>query len=167
VAIVLDDLDLAIIAGLQDNARRPFSHIAEELGVSEGTVRLRVGRMQRLDILQFALEVDPHVLDLVYTYVGIWVRGPMMKRTIDTLCAIPEVSFLVTCASGFDLLAEVICRDQKALLRVLHDEIRETPGVERAEAYTVLKTNKSSLRYLGLETGIYTGRKGKPAAEPA
>lgn len=161
---MLDDLDVAIIAGLQDNARRPFSHVADELGVSEGTVRQRVGRMQRLDILQFALDVDPQVLDLVFTYVGIWVRGPLMKSTIDTLCAIPEVSFLVTCASGFDLLAEVICADNKTLLRVLHDEIRETSGVERAEAYTVLKTNKSSLRYLGLETSTYTGtRKGKPA----
>jgi Lrp/AsnC family transcriptional regulator for asnA, asnC and gidA len=160
---LLDDLDLAIVAGLQDNARRPFSHVAKELGVSEGTVRSRVSRMQRLDILQFALEVDPQVLDLVYSYVGIWVRGPLMKRTVDTLCAIPEVSLLVTCASGFDLLAEVICPDHKALLRILHDEIRETSGVERAEAYTVLKTNKSSLRYLGLETSIYNGRKGRPA----
>lgn len=161
---MLDDLDLAIVAGLQDNARRPFSHVAEELGVSEGTVRLRVGRLQRLDILQFALEVDPQVLDLVFSYVGIWVRGPLTEHTVDTLCAIPEVSFLVTCASGFDLLAEVICPDNKALLRILHEEIRAASGVERAEAYTVLKTNKSSLRYLGLETSIYTGRKGTGSA---
>ena len=160
---MLDELDLAVIAGLQDNARRPFSHVAKELGVSEATVRSRVSRMQRLDVLQFALDVNPEVLDLVFSYVGIWVRGPLMTRTIDALCAIPELSYLVTCASGFDLLAEVICSDHKALLRILHEEIRETSGVERAEAYTVLKTNKSDLRYLGLSTSVYTDRKGTQA----
>jgi hypothetical protein len=80
--------------------------------------------------------------------VTVWPLG----TPSDTICG-----DLLTGASGFDLLAEVICPDHNALLRVLHDEIRETPGVDRAEAFTVLRINKSSLRSLGLEPEAFTG----------
>lgn len=161
---MLDDLDLAVIAALQHNSRRSFTSVAEELSVAEGTVRSRVNRMQRLGILEFSLDIDPQVLDLVYVYVCIWVRGPLMSRTVQKISEIPEVSWLVSMASGFDLLAEVICKDHKALLRVLHDEIREVPGVDRAEVYSVLQTNKSSLSYLGLDTESWVARREKKVA---
>src|SRR5436190_20743722 len=82
---VLDDLDLAVIAALQDDSRRSFTSVAEELGVAEGTVRSRVNRMKRLDILDFGLDIDPQVLDRVCVYVCVWVRGPLMSRTIQKI----------------------------------------------------------------------------------
>lgn len=162
---MLDDLDLAIIAALQDNSRRSFTSVGEELGVVEGTVRSRVNRMQRLGVLAFGVDIDPQVLDLVYVYVCIWVSGPLMKRTVQKIAEIPEVSWLVSMASGFDLLAEVICPDHKSLLRVLHDEIREVPGVDRAEAYSVMQTEKSSLSYLGLDTSSWVATRAQKARQ--
>ena len=41
----MDDLDLSILASLQSDGRRPFTDIAQELGVSEGTVRNRVSKL--------------------------------------------------------------------------------------------------------------------------
>lgn len=161
---MLDDLDLAVIAALQDDSRRSFTSVAEELGVAEGTVRSRVNRMKRLDILDFGLDIDPQVLDRVCVYVCVWVRGPLMSRTIQKIADIPEVSWLVSMASGFDLLAEVICPDHKEMLRVLHNEIREVPGVDRAEAYSVLATHKSSLSYLGLDTKAWVTKRAQKAA---
>ena len=48
---VFDDLDLRIMDALAEDGRRPFTPVAEDLGVAEGTVRARVGRLQRLDAI--------------------------------------------------------------------------------------------------------------------
>ena len=52
----VDDTDVAIITALQEDGRRPFTEIARSLELSEGTVRQRVGRLQRLGIVQDAWE---------------------------------------------------------------------------------------------------------------
>ena len=41
----MDDLDRAILTLLREDARRPYTAIAEAVGTSEGTVRNRVDRM--------------------------------------------------------------------------------------------------------------------------
>ena len=47
----VDDVDVAMSA-LQEDGRRPFTEIARSLDLSEGTVRQRVGRLERLGIVQ-------------------------------------------------------------------------------------------------------------------
>ncbi|MFY9454121.1 MAG: AsnC family protein, partial [Bacillota bacterium] len=42
---VLKDLDVAILSYLKQDGRTPFTFIAQELGVAEGTVRKRVARL--------------------------------------------------------------------------------------------------------------------------
>lgn len=48
----LDDLDRGIISQLQQDGRRPFRAIARALGVAEGTVRYRAGRLQEEGMLR-------------------------------------------------------------------------------------------------------------------
>jgi DNA-binding Lrp family transcriptional regulator len=44
---LLDALDVKILEFLQIDGRMPFTKIAKELSVSEGTVRARVNRLTR------------------------------------------------------------------------------------------------------------------------
>ncbi len=41
----MDDLDREILAALREDSRTPYTEIAEDLGVSEGTVRNRVDQL--------------------------------------------------------------------------------------------------------------------------
>ena len=41
----MDDLDRAILAELKENARTPYTEIADRVGTSEGTVRNRVDQL--------------------------------------------------------------------------------------------------------------------------
>lgn len=64
----LDSLDEVILRRLKENARIPFSTIAHELRVTEGTVRARVKRlMKRGHLLGFTTKVrsDEHSIILV------------------------------------------------------------------------------------------------------
>lgn len=55
----LDETDLEILQLLQSNARRPYSDIAEVVGLSAPAVSDRVGRLQEVGVIKrFTLDVD-------------------------------------------------------------------------------------------------------------
>ena len=54
-----DKLNQSIIQMLQTDGRTPFSEIANELGVSEGTIRNRVANMKKAGLLRIVAIVDP------------------------------------------------------------------------------------------------------------
>ena len=60
----MDELDLSILAALQTDGRRPFTDIAQNLGVSEGTVRNRVSKLIEQQVLHIVGLVDPNSLGL-------------------------------------------------------------------------------------------------------
>ena len=73
--------------------------------------------------------------------VGITVSGDI-ERVAGSLENLPEVNYLVICAGGFDILAEVLAEDDDHLLSVINEQIRPLPGVLRAEAFVYLKLRK-------------------------
>ena len=52
-----DKTDRAIIARLQYNGRMPYTDIAADLGISEGSVRRRVKRLIDRGVLQIYVEL--------------------------------------------------------------------------------------------------------------
>lgn len=144
---LIDELDLKIMAKVQDDGRRPFTAVAADLGVSEATVRARVARMQRTGVLKFVANVDPHTLGLFYVVIGLRVQGPGLKRAIEIMASIPEVSYALVTAGTYDIVAEVVCRDHVDLLRLLRDEIRSIPGLQDVDTMTVLETIKEQWGY--------------------
>ena len=57
----IDETNKAIIRALSDG-RRPYSAVAEELGITENTVRSRVNRMIDDGVLRITALVDPSLL---------------------------------------------------------------------------------------------------------
>jgi Lrp/AsnC family transcriptional regulator for asnA, asnC and gidA len=147
----LDSLDISILQQLQDDGRRPFTRIAKDLGVAEGTVRHRVGRLARRRLVKFVADVDAIELGLIMAYVLVQVRGSSLARAVEALERIPEVDYMVNCAGSADLLLEVVCQDHEHLLRLLGEEIRKAPGVEHIETFTALRIAKDTYRWAGLE----------------
>jgi Lrp/AsnC family transcriptional regulator for asnA, asnC and gidA len=73
--------------------------------------------------------------------IGLRVDGDLIPVG-DALTAMPEVSYVVTTAGSFDLLAEVVCEDDSELLELLTRRIRTLPGVQTTETFVYLKLNK-------------------------
>lgn len=144
-----DELDIRILEQLQLDGRMPFSRIAAALGVSDVTVRTRVTRLVDAKLVRFVTDIDPGQLGLIEVYLGILIQGPALDRAVATLTAIPEVTYAVELSGAFDLLCEVIARDNDDLLRLLR-EVRTTPGVTRVETLTVLRIHKETWRFAGL-----------------
>lgn len=145
----IDDIDLRILDALQEDARTPFVRLAKDLGVSDTTVRARIDRLVRHFGVKFIVDVDPKELGLSYAYLGIRVQGPAMSRTVDRMSDLPEIIFLGRTIGGYDLLAELVCRDNDDVLRML-DEIRAIPGVTQVDTYSVLRVEKENWRFTSL-----------------
>ena len=148
----MDQLDVRILDLLQVDGRRPFVQIAKELGVSDATVRARVERLTKRGTVKFVVDVDPNELGLTYVYIGVRVQGPAMNRVVERMASLPEVIFLVRITGGYDLLAELVCRDNDDLMHLM-DEMRAIPGVVSLDVFTVLKVEKEEWRYNGLTAG--------------
>ena len=144
----MDEVDRAIVARLQYDGRMPFTTIADEIGVSEATVRNRVARLRDQGVLQVVGVVDPHLLDLRATaIVGVSVRPPIIREEAQQISKFREVSYLVMTSGTFDLLIEVLCDDTEHLARFLNDRLLQVEGVQRTETFYILRTYKLSYRW--------------------
>jgi Lrp/AsnC family transcriptional regulator for asnA, asnC and gidA len=143
-----DDTDRAIVAHLQYDGRKPFTEIAAELGLTEGTVRRRVKHMIDAKVLQIVGVVEPQYLgQQAAGMIGVNVQAGMIEEAAQAIAQFPEVSYLFMASGGFDLFVEVYCRDREHFVSFLNDELQMAPGVQRTETYMILKMYKLSYRW--------------------
>jgi Lrp/AsnC family transcriptional regulator for asnA, asnC and gidA len=139
---VLDGLSKAIIELLQDDGRQSYATIAKSVGLSEAAVRQRVQRLLDAGVMQIVAVTDPLQVGFHrQAMIGIRTEGDT-GRVADALSDMREVSYVVTTAGSFDLLAEVVCEDDDQLLDLLSRRIRTLAGVSSTETFVYLKLNK-------------------------
>ncbi len=139
---LLDDVGKRIVEELQADGRRAYATVATNVGLSEAAVRQRVRRMIDGGLLQIVAVTDP--LQVGFTrqaMLAIRCSGDV-REVADAIAALPEVSYVVHVAGGFDLLAEVVCEDDDHLLDLLNGRVRRLPGVRTTETFVYLKLRK-------------------------
>ena len=121
----IDMLDLRIIQTLNRNARMSYKAIAEELDVSDVTVRNRVRNM--LDdgvIKRFNVLLDYHKLGrIIKAFIGLRVQPPKLKEVVEHLIDNPDVQVLYRTTGEVDLFVEVIFKDMEELNGFLESEM--------------------------------------------
>jgi len=142
-AVEISELDKRIIEHLQQDGRRPFTQIATALGVSEATVRARTNRLVERDILQIVGVTDPLKLGFQQqAMIGVRCEASELLEAADVINRFPEVDYLVVTAGSYDLLVEVVCEDNEALLAFLTEKLRRVPGVRETETFVYLRMLK-------------------------
>jgi Lrp/AsnC family transcriptional regulator for asnA, asnC and gidA len=138
----LDDVSKAIIEQLQQDGRRPYATIGKAVGLSEAAVRHRVQRLIDSGVMQVVAVTNPLQVGFPRAaMIGITVEGDL-EAVAAEVEALAEVDYLVICAGGFDLMAEVVAEDDDHLLEILNRRIRPIPGVKRTETFVYLQLRK-------------------------
>ncbi len=141
-APVLDDIAKAIIEQLQRDGRRSYAEIGKAVGLSEAAVRQRVQKLTETGVMQIVAVTDPLSIGFNrQAMIGIRVTGDM-GVVADRLAEMPEVDYVVLSAGSFDILAEVVCEDDDALIELLGRRIRALDGVSATETFLYLKLKK-------------------------
>ncbi|MEN9741246.1 MAG: hypothetical protein RIR66_202 [Actinomycetota bacterium] len=141
-ASTLDDVSKSIIEQLQEDGRRPYASIGKAVGLSEAAVRQRVSKLLETGVMQIVAVTDPMQVGFNReAMIGVEVDGDI-EAVADVIVKMPEVSYLVVTAGSYDILLEVVCEDDEALLEVINRKIRALPGVRRTETFMYLKLRK-------------------------
>lgn len=138
-----DQVDLQIIEAMRKDGRVAFAQIAEQLGVSPGTIRQRYNRLVEQGFLKVVAITNP--LRMGYktmAMIGIRVDGSKLLNVAEKISKLDEVIYMVISSGRFDIFAEVVCRDHEDLLRFITEKLSTIDGVRESESFMHLKIIK-------------------------
>lgn len=139
----LDDKDLEIIATLQLDGRASFADIAREVDLSPAAIRLRVKRLLDSGTLDIVAVTDPLRIGFtMQAMIGITTNGDI-ERLSEQVAALDPVTYVVLTAGRYDLMVEVLCRDNDHLLEII-GQLRAFEGVSSTETFTYLRLAKQT-----------------------
>jgi Lrp/AsnC family transcriptional regulator for asnA, asnC and gidA len=148
----IDSIDLKILTQLIENASLPYTEIAKKIGVSGGTIHVRMKKMEDLGIVKGAhLEINYTRLGYDITaFLGIYLdKSEFYDKAVDDLRKIPEVVNVHYTTGNYSMFVKIICRDTQHLREVLHDKIQKVYGIQRTE--TSISLEESINRTLALD----------------
>jgi Lrp/AsnC family transcriptional regulator for asnA, asnC and gidA len=138
-----DDIDRQIIATLKEDGRMPFAQIARRLGVSPGMVRQRFHRLAQDGVLQVVPVTNPTLMGYhMMALIGVRADGNRLREIARQLASFEEIIYLVICTGTYDILIEVICRDNAHLLQFLTERLRAVESVRDTETFIYLEIVK-------------------------
>lgn len=132
----LDEIDGAIVAWLARDARTSNRQIATALGVTEGTVRARIKRMEEEKLIRITAVTNiDRFREGALAYIWIEVeRSSQTQSVAKTLAGMSELGFVGVMMGRFDILAITMVRNTEHLGDFLHQKINVIPGVRRTES---------------------------------
>lgn len=139
----LDATDVAVLRRLQENGRLPNARIARELGLSEPTVRKRIERMMQDDIIKVVAVLNPRKTGYASdVLIGMRTETGRMFEVGEKLAQNERVVYLGYLAGRFDILAEMLFRNDADLFEFLNTEVPRLGGVTSTETSHVLRTGR-------------------------
>lgn len=134
---MIDNLDKRIIDILKKDSRCPFVDIAEQLGVSEGTVRSRVHRLTDDGIIRgFTIKTSSkNVKALVEIRIDVNTDGDVIAQELSRLQGVTEV-FEVT---GDQDMVAIIDVDSSNKLNDIIEQVRRHDNILSTRTRLILK----------------------------
>lgn len=135
----IDETNLAIIKHLKDG-RKSFSSIAEDLSLTENTVRSRVNKLMDEGVLQITGLVDPqslpgHQVIIVAAKLST-VELEKKAHELNNLRGVVSVSVVT---GRYDILMYVLLNDEKGfgLLEFFTEELAKVDKIQDFETFVV------------------------------
>ncbi len=141
--IALDETDLRIIELLQEDGRRSNSGIGRELGLPESTVRRRIDRLLRDDVIKIAAIARHERLGRpVHVIMGLSLDLARNATATRALIDLVQVGWLAATTGPYDILLEASFPSMDHLHAFITEELAQIEGVERVETAIVLNLAK-------------------------
>lgn len=133
-----DALNQLIVKLLQSDGRMSFRAIADQLDVSEGTVRNRVSWMKEAGVLTIVAVVDPAAISYrADAMLGIKVApGRSPAQVADRLGKFDQVVYALWVSGRYDLLVEVVFDSHEELTEFLTKNCYNEPDISSIEIMT-------------------------------
>ena len=136
----MDTIDLQIIALLGEDGRLSNREIARHIGMSEGTVRQRLGKLVKSGNLRITAQVNIETFpDLYLAFVGVKLDGRRLNECAAQVEQLPSVLTTMIVTGRYDLFAVVLAHSHRTLVDFVTNQLSHVPGVKDSETYVVLR----------------------------
>ncbi|WP_135501328.1 Lrp/AsnC family transcriptional regulator [Roseovarius aestuariivivens] len=135
-----DELDAALIALLQDNARLPVATLARRLGLARTTVQARLDRLETGGVIAgYTLRLSTARRAPLRATALLSLEARSQPAVLARLKSLPNVRRVHTTSGRFDLIVTLEAETTEELDDTL-DRIGEAKGVRSSESLIHLAT---------------------------
>ena len=143
-----DDINLKIIQQLREG-RKSFSKIAEQLGITENTVRSRVKKLEEEGILEISGLVDTEdIPGHKVVFVGVKLNTLNLVEKGKEFSKLRGVVSVSVVTGRFDLMLVVLLREGFDLLEFYTEEVYTLEDVGSVETFVVYKGYNLKVPYI-------------------
>jgi Lrp/AsnC family transcriptional regulator, regulator for asnA, asnC and gidA len=138
----IDNTDLKILEILMQDAKKPFTEVAKKVFVSQGTVHVRMNKMEEAGIVEkTTLRINYAKLGYDITaFIGIYLeKSALYDQVLAKLKDIPEITNIHYTTGNYSMFIKIHCRDTNHLKEVLHDKMQQVEGIDRTETMISLE----------------------------
>ena len=144
----IDDNTIAIIKHLRQG-RKSYKKIAEDLSLSENTVRSRVNRMQREGILEIAGVIDPETIPrLEPVIIGVKLKTTDLIRKAEEFSKVRGVVSASVVTGRYDIILVVLFTEDYDLQKFYVEEVSQIEDVQSLETFVIIKAFNLRVPYI-------------------
>lgn len=144
----IDGINLAIIKHLRDG-RKSFKRIAEDLGLTENTIRARVKRLTDAKVLQISGLVTPEAIPgHNVVMVGVKLQNMDLVKKGEEFSRLRGVVSVSVVTGRFDLILLVLLNEEFTLLDFYTEEVSRLKDVVSVETFVIYKSYNLKVPYI-------------------
>ena len=135
--------DVVLLEHLARDGRASNASLAAATNRHESNVRRRVEQLQRSGLLYFDLDLDTMALGMsARAMMWVSVEPAHLEATGHAMAAHPEIPFAAATTGPTNLVASVVCADERHLYRYFTHRFAALPGVHAVETAPLISTLK-------------------------
>ena len=144
----IDDTNIEIIKHLRQG-RKSFKIIADELGITENTVRVRVNKLIEEGILDITGLVDPEALPgHRVVMVGVKLGTLNLIEKAEEFSKLRGVVSVSVVTGRYDLILTVLLKEGFDLLQFYTEEVYRLKNVRSVETFVIYKGFNLKVPYI-------------------
>jgi Lrp/AsnC family transcriptional regulator for asnA, asnC and gidA len=141
-----DETDWQIIKILR-KGYVPNNTIARKLGVSEGTIRVRLKKLKDSGVMEVRGLINPDMLEnqqLAVIAMGV-TESRFLEARAKEVSALENVLSVSIVSGRYDLMAEVLVDSNRGLVKFLTEQLSSVKGITHSESFLMLKNYRKFL----------------------
>lgn len=120
----MDNIDIKILSHLLNNCRYSDRQIGKDIGISGGSVRARIRKMEEKKIIErYFLKVEPTILNFGVFYIV--VNDQDTHEILKQVRLIGEPFFVVPCIGGITVCSIVVKGEVKEKISIIQNIMRD------------------------------------------
>ena len=146
----IDEMNISIIKQLRDG-RKSYSAIADELSVTENTVRSRVNKLIEENVLEITGLVAPESIPSVQIVImGVKLKTMDLGRKAEEFTRLKGVISAAVITGRYDLLVQVLLNEDEeySLLEFFTKELVKIAEIQDVETFVVYQAYGLRVPYI-------------------